>query len=329
MEAYEEAVQAAQARDTDRLTAVVEAHPKVLTHRPGENDSLLQSLLSSLLVGDWSKPPAILPDPEGAGLRTIECLLDLGADVNERLPSGWTPLHTAQYQNHVELTELLLARGADPHAVAYAPGGTPLLQALFWGHSEAADALAACDVTPKNLRVAAGLGRVSDIAACFDGDDLTAAARADRDYYRPHTDFPDWEPTHSGQETLDDALSYAARNRRRQAVDALLDRGADIDGEAYNGTALHWAVHAGDLGLVRHLLSRGANPNRSAQFGTQWGVTPLHTAAWLDRVEIARALLDAGADPELRDTTHDSPPLGWAEFLGSPGVAALLRGQEA
>ncbi|GAA0991303.1 ankyrin repeat domain-containing protein [Acrocarpospora macrocephala] len=56
--------------------------------------------------------------------------------------------------------------------------------------------------------------------------------------------------------------------------------------------------------------------------------TPLHAAAWNDDVETARTLIELGADPTIKDTEHDSTPLGWAEYGGKHRVAAYLRSLE-
>lgn len=324
MTSWTKAVEAANEHDVERLSRLLDADPTLLRRRGEDEYALLDHALWALLVGDWSRPPTVADDPEGRGLATVAWLLDRGADVNGLCQDGYTPLHTALYQGHVELTTLLLDRGADPRAEVYGAGGTPLTTGLFWGHADAADVLAERDVWPVNLRVAAGLGRAQLIDSCFDGAALTTAARANRAWYRPHTDFPEWTPADEAQEVLDEALAYAVRNRRTTVYESLVQRGADVDGVAYNGAPLHWAASGDDLASVSWLLDHGADPNRRASYGTQDGVTPLHCAAWLDRVDAARLLLDRGADPTIEDATYHSTPLGWAEYLGSPGVAALL-----
>jgi hypothetical protein len=40
-------------------------------------------------------------------------------------------------------------------------------------------------------------------------------------------------------------------------------------------------------------------------------------------------LLDAGADPRIRDTKHDGDAFGWAEFFKQPGIVQLLRDRTA
>jgi ankyrin repeat protein len=41
-------------------------------------------------------------------------LLERGADPNAKNDDGWTPLHIAAGEGHVEIVKLLLERGADP-----------------------------------------------------------------------------------------------------------------------------------------------------------------------------------------------------------------------
>jgi hypothetical protein len=42
------------------------------------------------------------------------------------------------------------------------------------------------------------------------------------------------------------------------------------------------------------------------------GATSLHAAAYSGSADVVRLLLERGADIEARDTTWNSPPLGWA-----------------
>ena len=68
-------------------------------------------------------------------------LLASGADVNQANVRGWTPLHQAAYSNQPELAQLLIDAGAVPDTSAHGDGGTPLIAALFWGHSQVAELL--------------------------------------------------------------------------------------------------------------------------------------------------------------------------------------------
>jgi ankyrin repeat protein len=75
---------------------------------------------------------------------------------------------------------------------------------------------------------------------------------------------------------------------------------------------------------VKWLLSHGANPNAK---WNHWGalVTPLHLAVLGNHPEVSRALLDAGADPTIRDSMHDSDALGWATFFRRNEIVELIK----
>jgi hypothetical protein len=74
---------------------------------------------------------------------------------------------------------------------------------------------------------------------------------------------------------------------------------------------LHLLAKRGDVGGVRWLLDRGADPNaRWSHWEAE--VTPLHLAAAQGHAEVVRLLLGAGADPSIRDSKHGGDASGWA-----------------
>ena len=177
---------------------------------------------------------------------------------------------------------------------------------------------------PRNLRVAAGLGDV-DLIDALAG---TPQAGAHRGFYRPHGGFPAWQPSEDSQEVLDEALVWAAKADRVEAIRALVDHGARVDADPYRGTALIWAAANGRIAAIRELIELGADPNRRASFGGPdhgEGVTALHLAAQAGRLEAVEVLLAAGADPTIHDALHDGPPSGWAAFGNHAEIAELLR----
>lgn len=120
----------------------------------------------------------------------------------------------------------------------------------------------------------------------------------------------------------------------------LLERGADPDhalpdtGE----TALHAALSKANRPqydeVVRVLLAAGADPGARTRVGVETGgfmrdartrgETPLHRAAAFGTEAAVRLLLDAGADPEVKDANGDSP-LTWASWhLRPPTILRLL-----
>ena len=272
---------------------------------------------------------AARPWPEQPGAVALsEPLLARGADLDAANAHGWTALHQAAYADHADLAGALLAAGADPDLPARGDGGTPLVVALFWGHRRTAKLLAEASTAPDNLRVAAGLGDTGRIDRLNANPAARAEAGAHRGFYRPHSGFPPWTPGRTHQEVLDEALAWAARNRRRAALTALTGHGARLEADVYRGTA------AGVGGVQRRrrhdprLIALGADPNGRSSFGgPDHGreLTALHLAAQGGRLEVIEALLQAGADPALKDAIYDSTPAGWAREFGQTQAEALLR----
>jgi len=293
---FARAYQAIETRDLGELKAVLMRDPW-LVKASGTNGNDLLGLASAT-----------------CDERFVRVLLEDGADVNHQNVHGWTALHQAACMNLPAMARMLLAAGARTDLEARGEGGTPLTVALFWGNSDVAELLG---VDPPNLRTAAGLGNL----------DLATEPEAKRGYYRPHSGFPRWWPTNDPQEVLDEALSWAARNDRVEVFGDLLKRGARIDADVYRGTALAWAAWCGLENATRTLLDLGANPNQRTGFGGPMhgeGVTALHLAAERGHLPVIRILLDAGADPAIRDTNYEATPANWAGHNSQDEAQALL-----
>ena len=262
-------------------------------------------------------------------LEVMRLLLVRGADPARANDKGWTPLHQAAYGNRVRAARLLLEAGAPVDRSGHGEGGTPLVAALFWGHREVAELLAEHGTPPGNLRVAAGLGRLEAIAALAPGGGrVTAEAGAGRGFYRPHSGFPIWQAGDAAQEVLDEALAWAARSDRVEALSELVARGSAVDADVYRGTALAWAAACGRVAAIERLLALGAEVDRRGTFGGPdhgEGVTALHLVAQAGEAAAARALLAAGADPTLEDRLHGGTAWSWAEVGCHPELAAELR----
>jgi ankyrin repeat protein len=321
-EPFRDAFVALQQRRWDEFRALVAAHPDLLRAR-GTNGNTLLNLAISLA----SRVCGPLP-PEA--MRILDLLLE-GSDVNQGNDRGWTALHQTGYANRPELAKRLLAAGADPSREGHGEGGTPLAAALFWGHREVSGVLAERAIAPRNLRIAAGLGRLDLIDECFDASGaLQPAAFEGRGFYRPHSGFPVWQPSRDPQEVLDEALVWAAKADRVEALEALAERGADLNADPYRGTPLMWAAANNRLASAKWLLDHGAKISRATFGGPSHGqgVTPLHLAAQNDFAEMTQLLLDRGADVTIEDENYHSTAKGWAEHFGSKRVLALLGEQQ-
>jgi ankyrin repeat protein len=118
------------------------------------------------------------------------------------------------------------------------------------------------------------------------------------------------------------ALLHAARQGHLDAVRALVEGGANVNqvGSGDETSPLLIAVINGQFDVAMYLIERGANPNLAAKGN---GMTPLWAAAnvqWQPRtrfpqpqemeqqkatyLDVMKALLDAGADPNARLRSH-------------------------
>jgi ankyrin repeat protein len=309
---------ALQSGNVARFEALLRANPS-LVHQRGTNGNTLLNLAVSI---------AAKRDRKG-GASAVEALLAAGSDANDANDRGWTPLHAAAYSNQPEIAGILVRKGAALDAEAHGAGGTPLIAALFWGHREVADVLGRHAVAPNNLRAAAGLGIPELVDACFtDERALTPDASAARGFYRPHSGFPDWQPSADPQEVLDEALVWACKSNRVSVLERLVRGGARLDADPYRGTPLIWAAACNRTEAAAWLLDCGASVNRKGTFGGLThgqGVTALHMAAQNGHMSIIKLLVERGADRSLRDDLYNGTAEGAAGYFGQVEVRDFLR----
>jgi ankyrin repeat protein len=141
-------------RDWRAVASLTRRHaPKVLSLRVGDDG---WSPLHLAAVLDEAEVAALMlqkgadPNDQDYDLQTplhavvnrkiAEQLVQMGANVDCRDRSGFTPLHVAAADGHPEIAELLLAHGADVDAKDN-NGRTPLHEASSGGHFEVAEQL--------------------------------------------------------------------------------------------------------------------------------------------------------------------------------------------
>ncbi len=309
-------IEAVQANDVDRAAELLDRDGELVNRVDREGGSPLTHAVA------WGfnrrsrghEPMVRLLVERGVtiGLREAVMLRDAGrlrgllasSDVDARGVDGATALHWAAELGDAEMAELLLDAGADAEALD-AHGEPPIQRAAHAGphKPEAAE-----DVIDLLLRrgarldvfTAAALGRVEVLTRLLDDDPQRVH----------HKDRADCTP-----------LYHAAHNGRADAVELLLDRGADIDAPSRGGQiAIFTAALHFDRPTAQLLRDRGAKPDMLSAVLTHDhdavrklvesdpalldhdpGIPPLVFAAMLDDADGLRLLLELGADPHLRD----------------------------
>jgi ankyrin repeat protein len=234
----------------------------------------------------------------------LAALIEAGADVNAPSQEGVTPLMTASRVGNVDALQLLLSRGAVERINAQErwKGQSAVMWAAGEGHVAALDVLVAA------------------------GADVQARSKAG---FTP--------------------VLFAVRNGHQDAVRALLKAGANandkVEGapqqERYGGgggtarrqpgpsdpptSALGMAIINADYDLAAQLLEAGADPNMPDPRGSMLhalafmrrpgsGGPPLPRVGALDSLELARRLLERGANPDVR--------IKWREIVFDRDLAA-------
>src|SRR5262245_15758234 len=229
-----------------------------------------------------------------------------GADVNEAQPDGTRPIHWAVFKVDYELLDALIAKKAKAD-VANEFGATPL-----------AEAVKVTDARMVKTLLAAGAGVES---VNLDGE--TALMLAIKTGELPIVQMlinAGANVNTVEKQHLQTPLMYAAAAEKSAGamVKLLLSKGADVKPRSlsydwpshiseeprvqyhpFGGlTALLYAARDGCYDCVDALIAKGADINMPT---TPEGVTPLMIALDNDNNDIAKLLLDRGANPSLWD----------------------------
>jgi len=248
-------------------------------------------------------------------------LIRQGANVNAAQADGSTPLHWAAYKVDVELVQQLLARGAKA-AVMNRYGSSPLSEAVNIANPRLVEMLlkAGANVDASNedgqtpIMLAARTGAV-EIA------ELLVRNRANvnaKELWRGQT-----------------ALMWASAQSHPEMVEFLIRSGAKVDARAEDNdwpsqitsepraqyrptgglTALLFASRAGCLRCAEVLIKGGADPN----LPNPDGMTPLMVAIDNLHFDIARHLLQNGANPHVWDWWGRTALYAVADMRGRGG----------
>jgi ankyrin repeat protein len=329
-------VAAIDAGDVARLDALLGAHPELVRARTNLDESHGYFAGATLLHHVAWNPSRPSPVPDDV-VAIARLLIDRGADVGAvtlGTNGGSTMglLVTSKQASDADvsgpLMQLILDRGAKLDI-----GDSSLDQPLANHAPRAAEKLIELGAKP-DLCAAAALGRMDLLRQFFDetGSLRLRSRRQGREL--------------SARDTIGLAMLFAYVNRRREAVDFLLEKDGNWNMIGVNnGTALHRAAHEGDLGMVQRLVAKGADiGNRENPYGAtplswadhnkqrgvfDWLVAncaiDLHDAVSFDLRDHVDARLDEDPASVNRKIDHwrvpGSTPLYWACWttINSPG----------
>jgi ankyrin repeat protein len=234
--------------------------------------------------------------------RQLSVLLDSGLDPNSRTENGTTLLMMAAPD--AEKVRLLLQRGANPKTRAPSGCDALTIAAAYRGTAGAVQELLEAGA---ELRAPAGVRtRHSPL--------LFASMTGDLDNVRLLLGRGATDPA---------ALSSAVTFGYADVVGALIAAGASVRGTESTGiNLLHWAVIADRPNMIPILVQAGVPLNATDENG----YTPLMYAATIDfgHTGSLQALLDAGADPSIRND-EGRTPREQARYYGHLRLAAAFR----
>ena len=269
--------------------------------RPGHSTRRLLLVLLSLVMifavvlAQAANSPALITATKDGDFETVRSLLAKGVNVNEPAPDGSTALLWAVHQSDLRMVRALVGAGAYLHAINRY-GVTPLLEASRTGDTPIIAELlkAGADVRKSNhpegetpLMAASRTGNLSAVELLLKaGSDPNAT-----DTYQNQTALM-WA-SEEGQVDVVNALLAAGANPNAKAHVSELTTRKNADHATGGFTALMFAVRNGHENVVRALAKGEAD--LKATNGD--GVTATAIAIENDRFDLARTLLDLGADP--------------------------------
>ena len=232
-------------------------------------------------------------------VQTAKLLIDRGADINAVHKWVGTPLHLACGYGHLDMVNLLIERGADVNAVnCEGDGATPLHVAAGCGHSSIVNALIAAGASVDAQRA---FGETALIMACKGGryDVITALLQ----HGVPPIAPPDaW---------VDPPIVIVAAKGHTATMQLLRQSGADVNDrrDANSRTALMVACEESTPAAVKFLIEAGADVGVTSPDGSLLHLACKRPNHRDGTVEIAKALLEAGADVNAARLSDLNTPL--------------------
>lgn len=247
-----------------------------------------------------------------AGVESVvACLLELGASVDAEDEWKLRPLHLAAEKGSETILDLVLAK-------------KPNLDALdWWGRTALSRSVEFTNLARTLLEKGASPDLTEDreftplaVAAEFGYSETVEVLLAHGAQFNLQTDTA----KETGGWT---SVCIAAEYNHPDVVKLLVDAGALLSLTSNQGSlALHVATPATARVLLQH--RKRFNINEQNKFK----MTPLHCAIeWAESTELAKLLIDSGANLNLPDRDGDTP-LALAAYMGNHEVVKLLVNEE-
>eukprot|EP00105_Crassostrea_gigas_P032335 XP_011455301.2 PREDICTED: uncharacterized protein LOC105347792 [Crassostrea gigas] len=179
--------------------------------------------------------------------KTVQILLDNGADINSRTEDGRSPLYIACQNGHDSTVKLLLRNGADINSCNH-DGTSPLYVAYQQGHDSTVKILLS-NGADKIINLCTKDGASPLYTACQNGHDSTVEL-----FLRNGADI------NLCKEDGASPLYIACQNGHASTVELLLGKGADINFCKQDGASPRYiACQNGHDSIVELLLHKGAD----------------------------------------------------------------------
>jgi ankyrin repeat protein len=212
-------------------------------------------------------------------LDLLRLLIAQGADLNGISRYRESPLRVLSHVGRFDAVALLLAAGADKSQLRW----TPLIEAVALGSLADVERLSGAGA---DLEGTDWWSRTAWLVALLTGNIDKAKLLRERG-----------ANVDARGRCAAPALHYAIEGHHPEMVRWLIGIGQDVNHKADFGiTPLMEAVEAGDLECVDALVAAGADVDHVAETGSVLGQA--------ETAEVARRLLDAGADP--RHLSHEA-----------------------
>jgi ankyrin repeat protein len=264
-----------------------------------------------VIQGQAAADNPLVTAAKSGDIATVKALIAKRVNVNEPSSDGSTALLWAAYHSDLDMTRALLAAGATVN-VTNRYGVTPLLQASRSGATPVVQALvrAGADAKKSGLEVetplmaAARTGRVENVKLLLEaGADVNAT-----DANQEQTALM-WAATEGHADVITALLAAGANANAKARVNTITER-KNSDFPTGGFTALMYAAREGHEAAVRALVAGGADPKLT----NGDGATAMAIAIVNDRFDLAKTMLDLGADAndgslffavDMHDATSD------------------------